>query len=313
MIRVKRSGRNPCQKREEYKPRELRDYQLKMVFIVPVISLLIVMNIFPLLWSLYLSFHRYSAIKPSGPVFIGTRNYSRILTDPTIWRYFTTTAYFVVLSVSAQFLIGFGLALLLNRKFKAKGLITTLLLIPMMLSPVVVGLFWKFILDANWGLLNYFLTLLFRMEGKIVWLTNPKLALVSLVIVDTWMWSPFIMLLSLAGLSAVPQYLYEAAEIDRASAWFRFRRITLPLIFPLLLLALLFRTIEAFKLFDLVWVLTAGGPGTVTETVSMNLYRIAFARFKTGQASAFGYIVLIMIIALSSIYINYLNKARERV
>lgn len=317
-----------------YKPRGLRDYQLKMLFIMPTLVLLIVMNIFPLLWSLILSFSEYSAIEPQAPDFLGTKNYSRIFTNPSIWSYFTTTAYFVVMSVTAQFIIGFGLALLLNRDFKGKGVTTTLMLIPMMLSPVVVGLFWRFILDSQWGLFNYLLLLIPSTLSRItsalhfpysivnwlqnvsssardiVWLTKPKPALFSLVIIDTWMWSPFMMLLSLAGLSAIPKYLYEAAEIDRASSWFKFRHITLPLVAPLLLIALLFRTMDAFKLFDLVYITTSGGPGSATETVSMNLYRLAFQEYRTGESCALAYILLIFIIALSNIYIKYLNKAK---
>ena len=317
-----------------HKPRGLRDYQLKMLFIMPTLILLIVMNIFPLLWSLILSFSEYSAISSESLDFVGTRNYTQIFSDRSTWSYFTTTAYFVVLAVTAQIIIGFGLALLLNREFKGKGITTTLLLVPMMLSPVVVGLFWRFILDSSWGLLNYLLSLapaaLHHLTAAlhfphtvvswfqnmasgakgIIWLTRPKAALFSLIIIDTWMWSPFMMLLSLAGLSAVPDYLYEAAEIDRASTWFKFRHITFPLVAPLLLIALLFRTMDAFKLFDLVWITTAGGPGSATETVSMNLYRRAFQDYRTGESCALAYILLIIIIALSNIYIKYLNKAK---
>jgi len=258
----------------------LSDYHVKMLFLLPTMVLLIAMNIFPLLWSLYLSFCDYSAIREEPPRWAGLANYLELRYDSATWSYFTITAKFVFLAVTAQFLIGFGLALLLNREFKGKGLVTTLLLMPMMLSPVVVGLFWKFIFDANFGLLNYLLDKIAH-TGALVWVTNPERALLSIVIVDTWMWSPFMMLISLAGLSAVPQYLYEAADVDRASGWFKFRHITLPLIAPLLLLALLFRTIDAFKLFDLVYILTAGGPGTTTETLSMSLYRLAFHRFNT--------------------------------
>jgi multiple sugar transport system permease protein len=324
----------------------MQDYRLKMMFIVPTMILLVVMNIFPLLWSLILSFTKYSAISSESPEFIGTENYVQILSDSSTWAYFRTTAYFVVLAVTAQFIIGFGLALLLNRDFKGKSIITPLILIPMMLSPVVVGLFWRFILDTQWGLLNYLLSLVPQgifaiMDGinkfvylinfpyiispditdglqkltesarGIIWLTRPKAALFSLVIIDTWMWSPFMMLLSLAGLSAVPKYLYEAAEIDRASTWFKFRHITLPLVAPLLYIALLFRTMDAFKLFDLAIIGTNGGPGSATETVSLNLYRRAFESWNTGESCALAYVLLVIIIALSNIYIKYLNKARS--
>jgi len=293
-----------------HRMRGLSDYQIKMLFIIPTLVLLIAMNIFPLLFSLCLSFTRYKYGSNLPWIFIGTKNYSRILSDPNIWRYFRTTAEFVIYAVLAQFFIGFGLALLLNREFKYRGIITTLILLPMMLSPVVVGLFWKFIFNPETGLLNYFLRVLFRVE-KIGWTTNPDTALISVVIVDTWMWSPFMMLISLAGLSAIPKYLYEAADVDRASGWFKFRHITLPMVSPLLLIALLFRTMDAFKLFDLVYVLTnEGGPGIETETVSLNLYKIAIRRLDIGLGSAMAYILLIVIIALSNIYIKYLNKAR---
>ncbi len=296
--------------------RGMSDYQLKMAFIMPTMILLILMNIFPLLWSLYLSFHDYEASMPKPPEFIGAKNYVDVLTDPDIWKYFQTTAYFVVLAVVAQFLIGFGLALLLNRSFAAKGLVTTLLLLPMMLSPVVVALFWRFILASdNTGLLNFLLSPLLKLpfidSQPIKWTTDPKIAMLAVVIVDTWMWSPFMMLIALAGLSAVPKYLYEAADVDRASAWFKFRWITLPLVSPLLLIALLFRTMDAFKMFDIVYVLTReGGPGTVTETVSMNLYRMAFRNYDTGKACAMAYILLIIIVALSNIYVKYLNRVK---
>ena len=289
--------------------RALSDYQVKMLFLMPTLLLLVGMNVFPLIWSLYLSFHRYAADMPGrAPEAVGTANYTALLHDPNLWRYFQITAEFVVLAVGAQFLIGFGVALLLNREFKGKGLVTTLILLPMMLSPAVVGLFWKLIMDPNWGLLNF---LIRPVTGAApAWLTDARTALPSLVMIDTWMWSPFMMLICLAGLNAVPKYLYEAADVDRASGWFKFRHITLPLIGPLLLLALIFRTMDAFKLFDMVWVATAGGPGDVTEMVSVTLYRQAFQNWNTGEACALAYILLVVIIALSNLYIRWLNRVR---
>jgi multiple sugar transport system permease protein len=292
------------------KPRGLSDIAIKRLFILPTIILLICINIFPLFWSLGLSFADYSAVRPQAkginPNWIGGKNYKEVLLDKHIWEYFTITAKYVVMAVAGEFLVGFGLALLLNRKFKAKGLITTLILIPMMMSMAIVGLFWRLLYNPGWGIINYMLGL-----GDFVWLANPKVALIAVAITDIWMWAPFTMLIALAGLSAIPGYLYEAAEIDRASWWFKFRRITLPLVSPLLLIALIFRTMEAFKMFDIAFVMTGGGPGTSTEVIAINLYRLAFAQWNTGKASAFAYIILIMIIAISNIYIKYLNKAKE--
>jgi multiple sugar transport system permease protein len=291
--------------------RGLTDRGLLLLFVVPTLVLLLAMNIFPLIWSLVLSFSEYDALKPQAeginPRWIGVGNYQEVLRNKNIWRYFTLTSRYVMMTVAGEFLVGFGLALFLNRDFKGKGLVTTLILIPMMMSPPVVAMFWRLLYNPKWGIVNYIFGL-----GDFVWLTNPKMALLAIVITNVWMWAPFTMLLSLAGLSAIPKYLYEAADIDRASWWFKFRRITLPLVSPLLLLALLFRTMEAFKMFDLAFIMTAGGPGEETEIISISLFRLAFMQWNTGKASAFGYIILIMVIGISTVFINYLNKVKER-
>jgi multiple sugar transport system permease protein len=290
--------------------RALSDTTLKRLFLWPTLVLLITFNIFPLLYSLYVSFTEFSAISGKPPVWIGLANYQSILSDPKLWLYFRNTGRFVLLTVSLQMLIGFGLALLLRDKFRGSGLISTLILIPMMLSPVVVGVFWQVMYNPNYGIINYALGFL-PGQGP-AWNTDRNFALWSVVIVDVWMWSPFVMLLCLAGLSSIPDYLYEAAEIDRASAWYTFWRITLPQTAPLLLIAVLFRTIEAFKTFDLVMGLTQGGPGDSTELVAVNLYRTAFlGRWDTGRASAFAYIVLVIIVGVSNIYVKYLNRNKE--
>ena len=146
--------------------------------------------------------------------------------------------------------------------------------------------------------------------GRVEWLTQQRLALLSLIIVDTWQWTPFIMLIALAGLTAVPKYLYEAAEIDRASEWFKFRRITFPLVWPLLLIAIMFRAIEAFRLFDLVYILTGGGPGGTTETLSYNVYKVAFFGFDTGRASAYGILMVIVVILAAQLYLDTSTVSR---
>jgi multiple sugar transport system permease protein len=290
--------------------RQMSDRRIILWFIMPTIILLIVMNIFPLIYSLFLSFTNYSVISDKPPQWIGIQNYTTILSDKTFWTAFATTGRYALLTVLLQTLIGFGLALLLRNKFKGSGLVTTLILIPMMLSPIVVATFWKLIFNPSYGIFNYMLGYT-NINTAPEWLGDPDRVLWAIIIVDVWMWSPFVMLLCLAGLSAIPEYLYEAAAIDRASVWFQFRRITLPQVMPLLLIAVLFRTIEAFKQFDLVYGLTGGGPGDLTETVSIRLYRLAFAgQLNTGLSSALAYIVLIIIIAVSNLYIRSLNRAR---
>lgn len=280
------------------------DITIRNVFVIPTVAFLIIFNVFPLLYSLGFSFTDFRASSKAAVNFVGLKNYIDTLNDPVTWRSFSTTLWYVIVSVAGQFVVGFGLALLLNRPIPAKGLLTTLLLLPMMLSPVVVGLFWKLIYDPSWGILNYVLGL-----GKTAWLTDARLALYAVAITDIWMWSPFVMLLSLAGLSAVPKHLYEAASIDRASKIYTFFRITLPLVAPILMIAVIFRTMEAFKTFDIAFVMT-GQPQA--ELISSRLYKAAFAQWQTGPASAMAYIILIMVLCITNIYVKYLNKAKER-
>jgi multiple sugar transport system permease protein len=290
--------------------RHMSDVRIVQLFILPTVILLICMNIFPLIYSLFLSFTRFSVISDVPPEWVGLANYQTILTDARFWNNFAITGRYALVSVALQTLIGFGLAMLLRSKFSGSGLLTTLILVPMMLSPIVVAVFWKLIFNPSVGIFNYLLGFT-DINTSPEWLGVPYLALWAIVIVDVWMWSPFVMLLALAGLSAIPDYLYEAAAIDRASAWFQFRRITLPQVMPLLLIAILFRSIEAFKQFDLVMGLTGGGPGDATETVSIRLYKLAFqGQYDTGMSSALAYVILVIIIAVSNLYIRQLNKAK---
>ena len=297
--------------------RHLSDRAIQNLFIWPTLLLLIAVNLFPLLYSLYLSFTNFLAVQNKPPGWVGLANFATILNSPEMWRNFATTGRYALMSVGMQTLIGFGLAMLVRRKFFGSGLITTLILVPMMISPVVVGMFWKMIYNPNFGFFNFLLGAgdagkgVDMLASKFFGQSTPGLALIAVAIVDVWMWSPFVMLLVLSGLNAIPEYLYEAAAIDRASPWFQFRRITLPQVAPLLLIAVLFRTIEAFKSFDLVMGMTGGGPGDQTELIAVNLYRQAFlGTFKTGFSSALAYIILIIIIAASNMYIKYLNQIK---
>lgn len=284
--------------------RSMSDLAIRNLFIIPTVTFLIIFNVFPLIYSLGYSFTDYAANRNAPAEFVGLKNYRDLLTDERIWSNFITTAKYVIVSVAGQMLVGFGLALLLNRSFPMKGLVTTLLLLPMMMSAAVVGLFWQLLYSPSWGPINYLFGL-----GDFAWLSNPNSALYAVAITDIWMWSPFVMLLSLAGLSAVPQHLYEAAAIDRASTWYTFTRITLPLVTPLLLIALIFRTMEAFKTFDIAYTMTTQ---PTAELISIRLYKQAFQQWDTGKSCALAYIVLIMVLAITNIYVKYLNQAKER-
>ena len=284
--------------------RGISDLAIRNWFIVPTIVFLIVFNIFPLLYSLGYSFTDYRATGNAPTHFVGLQNYRELLSDEYVWNNFMLTAKYVIMSVAGQVVLGFGLALLLNRAIPAKGLLTTLLMLPMMMCMAVVGLFWQLLYNPSWGIVDY----LFLTPGK-EWLSDPDTALLAIAITDIWMWSPFVMLLSLAGLSAIPPSLYEAAAIDRASRWFVFRRITLPLVAPLLLIAVIFRTMEAFKTFDIAFVMASMDE---TELVAIKLYKMAFQEWQTGRSCALAYIVLLAVLAITSVYVKYLNRLKQR-
>src|SRR5215218_5916664 len=276
--------------------RFLTDRRLALLFISPALALLIFLSVWPLIRLIWLSFTDYSVTRDVPASFIGLDNYIDVITSPVTQKRALTTLIFVVGAVGLQTILGFAIAFLISRRERGRGALTTLFLIPMMLSPVVVGLFWKFMLDVQFGVVNSFLDSLGL--GRAEWLTQQRLALFSLI--------------ALAGLTAVPKYLYEAAEIDRASEWFKFRRITFPLVWPLLLIAIMFRAIEAFRLFDLVYILTGGGPGGTTETLSYNVYKVAFFGFDTGRASAYGILMVIVVTIAAQFYLRYLNRLQER-
>jgi len=292
----------------------LSDRAIAWIFVGPTIFLLLAINIFPLIWTINLSFTNFRANRPNREVdYIGLRNYERILTDSDIWLNMQATANFLFWTIFFQVLIGFTLAYLINKKFRGNDLWTTIIVLPMMLSPAVVGNFWKFLYQPQIGLFNYVVSFFTGKDpSSFEMLGSVQLAPWSIVIVDTWMWTPFVMLICLAGLRSIPDYIYEAAEIDRASKLRQFFTITIPMVLPFLMLAVLFRGIENFKMFDLVVQLTGGGPGSTTELTSINLKREAFEKWRTGYASAYAIILFVTVFGLASIYVKALNKVKER-
>jgi len=294
--------------------RGLSDRAIAWLFISPTMLLLLAINIFPLVWTVWLSFTNYRANRPNAPVRgVGTDNYVSVLTDPDVWQAMQATAHFLFWTLALQTLLGFGLAYLIDRKFRSHGFWTTIILIPMMLSPAVVGNFWTFLYQPQTGLWNYaaeFFTGIsassFSMIGSV------KLAPWAIIIVDTWMWTPYVMLICLAGLRSIPDYIYEAAEVDRASKWRQFWSITLPMVLPFIMLAVLFRGIENFKMFDMVNLLTGGGPGSTTEVASITLKRAAFESWRTGYSSAFAIILFVTVFGLANIYVKALNRVKSR-
>jgi multiple sugar transport system permease protein len=297
-----------------WRVRGLSDRVIAWLFIAPTILLLLAINIFPLIWTIQLSFTNYRANRPNAVVHgIGLDNYNSILTDPDIWTAMQATAHFVFWTIVLETLIGFGLAYLLDRKFRGHGFWTTVILIPMMLSPAVVGNFWTFLYQPQIGLFNYVIAFFTGLDpSSFEMIGSVRLAPWSIIIVDTWMWTPYVMLICLAGLRSIPDYIYEAAEVDRASAWRRFWSITLPMALPFIMLAVLFRGIENFKMFDMVNLLTSGGPGSTTELASITLKREAFEKWHTGYSSAFAIILFVTVFGLANIYVKALNRVKQR-
>lgn len=292
--------------------RGLSDPLLAWLFIGPTILLLLAINIFPLLWTIWLSFTNYRANRPSEAVeWVGLRNYQRVLSSEDIWHTLQVTAHFVCWSIFFQVVIGLGLALLINRQFKGSGFWTTLILLPMMLSPAVVGTFWTYLFQPQAGIFNYIVNF-FINAGDFTMIGDVRLAPWAIVLVDTWMWAPYVMLICLAGLRSIPDYIYEAAEVDRAGPIRTFFSITLPMVLPFLMLAVLFRAIENFKMFDLVVELTSGGPGSTTEVASINLKREAFEKWRTGFSSAFAIILFVTVFGAANIYVKLLNRVKAR-
>jgi multiple sugar transport system permease protein len=292
--------------------RSLGDRPLAWLFVAPTIVLLLAFNIFPLLWTIYLSFTNFRANRPNAEVIsIGLDNFRRVLNDEAVWEAMRVTAHFLFWSITLQVIVGFALALLIDKKFRGHSALTTLILLPMMLSPAVVGTFWTYFLQPQYGIFNYIVNF-FGGFGDFTMLGDVDLAPWAIVLVDTWMWAPYVMLLLLAGLRSIPPYLYEAAEIDRASEWTKFWRITLPMVMPFLILAVLFRSIENFKMFDLVNQLTNGGPGSTTELASITLKREAFEKWRTGYSSAFAIILFVSIYGLSLIAVRFLERMKNR-
>jgi multiple sugar transport system permease protein len=281
---------------------------IKWGFVAPTLLFLIALNVFPLFYNVILSFTDASLLSPTSH-FVGGRNYAQVFANPHYGQAIRTTALFVFFAVAIELIVGFVLALALHKPFRGKTVVLTILLIPMMLSPAVMGLFWNLILDAQTGILNQALGALGFPQPQ--WRTDPSLKLTSVVMIDVWMWTPFMMLIALAGLNAIPTYIYEAAEIDRATAWSVFRRVTLPMSAPLLLLAVLFRTTDALKQFDLVMAVT--GPNDPrTQTLSALLYQRMLQNHQVGVGSAYAVLVLVIVIAVATVFTRYLDLIAKR-
>ena len=248
-------------------------------YVAPALGLLGGVALFPLLYVIYLSFHRRLLIFDISK-FVYLENYRFLLQDDRFWNALQNTAYFTAVSVSAQLLLGLGIALLLNRSFRAKDWVRALILVPWVIPTVVSARMWEWIYNPEFGIFNFLL------GAKINWLGTPGLALHAAIFADVWKTTPFVVVLLLAGLQIIPREIYQAARVDGAGSWVAFRRITLPLLMPVLLVALVFRMLDAWRVFDVIYVLTGGGPANTTETLSLYAYKMLFQTLQFGYGSA---------------------------
>lgn len=258
----------------------------------------------PVLYTLWLSFRRELPVFHISE-FVALENYRFLVEDARFWAALGNTAYFLALSVPLELLLGVGIALLLHRPFPGRGLARALVLIPWAVPNVVAARFWEWIFNADFGVLNYLL------GTRINWLGDPAWALHAAVLADVWKTTPFVVLLTLAGLQVIPEDLYRAARMDGAGTWQSFRHITLPLLKPVLLIVLLFRTMDAARIFDLIFVLTGGGPANTSETLVIYTYKLLYRTLQFGYGSAVAVATFLFILALSLVYLHQIRKFWE--
>jgi multiple sugar transport system permease protein len=264
-------------------------------FLLPGLVFLFAIDLIPLAYSAWVSFYNWWLIRPRDVRFVGLANYTRMADDPEFTRAVVVTTLFTVGSVLLEFLVGLLLALLFAQPFRFLRPIRVLLLLPLFVVPVVGATMWRVIFHPEVGVLNHYLTTIGL--GPLPWLSDPRLALVSITLVDAWRTIPFMFLVIYAGLEVLPAELFEAAAVDGASAWQSFRHITVPLLTYIMLLAVLIRGMDAFREFDIIFVLTGGGPGTATQTIQILNYR-AFGLGHMGEANAIGIVTLIIVAVL---------------
>ena len=287
---------------------EWSERNFKWLLIVPAVLLILALSVYPLLFSIWVSFVNYDFQVP-GHAFVGLKNFSQVVFDPVARWSLVLTVMLSAANVTIEFLLGLALALAMVRNFPGRGLVMSILIVPLFISPVIVGQAWSLMLQRPFGPTNYLLSQLFRTDVTISWLAESPWIYFSLILADVWQWTPFMFVILLAGLTSIPPNLYEAAELDGVGTWETFKSITLPLLAPMILLSVTFRLLDAVKLFDTIFIMTGGGPGTKTYTGSFYLYTVGFTQFHLGQATAGSWIFLILTAAVVSLLVRRLLKA----
>ncbi|HSD47756.1 MAG TPA: sugar ABC transporter permease [Pyrinomonadaceae bacterium] len=283
-----------------------RELLLPYLLVGPALVVLLALSIYPLVYSITISLQQ----ETSAGVVWSLVHFKRLAADGFFRTAMVHTLVYAVAALTCEFLLGLGLALLLNQQIRGRGLFRASLLVPMMLPTVVVGVVWRLMLNPNFGAINGTLKQIGINTESLTWTASPRLAFLAVIAVDVWQWTPFVFLVLLAGLQAIPQEPYEAALIDGSSRWQTFRHVTLPLLKPAILIVLLLRTMDLLRVFDQIFILTEGGPGFATEMISLYIYRTAFRFFDFGYAAAMSFVLLAVTNVVSVVYLKVLQDER---
>ena len=273
-----------------------------ILMLLPATVLLVGLTLFPFIVSLVLSFTDYSLLRPGQTKFIFLDNYVELMKTDEFWIALRVTVVFTVLAVFIQVVLGVVFATLLHNENTNVSLLRTLYLLPLAITPIAATFTFRLMFNPSLGVLNYFMKLL-GLEPQ-AWLASPNTAMFSLIIVDTWQWTPFILLICLGGLASLPSEPFEAAKVDGASSWQIFTKITVPMLYPFIGLALLFRSIDAFKTFDIIYVLTSGGPGILTRTLNLYAFKHGIEYLSMGYAGSIAIVMLIITIVVAQIFLR---------
>ncbi|TXK43524.1 sugar ABC transporter permease [Nonomuraea sp. C10] len=276
----------------------------------PALILLAGMLLYPIFYTLWVSVSDFdlATFQPAG--WVGWRNYEAVLNDPGFLESLRVTAVYLVIALPLQMVLGFAIAFLLNVAWRGRGVLRALFLIPMVVAPVVAGGVWRMLLDPLWGVVNYALGLVGI--GPVEWIGDPTLAMASLIIIDTWRWTPFVVLIAAAGIMALPGDVYEAAKSDGAGRWATLRHITLPLLVPVMAAAFVVRWLGAVKMFDIALAATKGGPGNATNVVNLYIYEKGFRSLEFGTASSMATIVLVLTMIITYVLFNVTRRLENR-
>ena len=286
------------------------DRHFKWLMVAPAALLILAFSIYPLLFSLWVVFVNYDFQIP-GHAFVGLQNFQQILDDPLAWSSLGLTIVLSVTVVAIEFALGLALALAMVKTFRGRGIVMSILIIPLFISPVIVGQSWASFLQKPFGPADYLLSQLLHRPVAISWVGETPWVYISIVLADVWQWTPFMFVILLAGLAAIPPHLYEAAELDGVGGLQTFRYVTAPQLAPVMLLAVTLRLLDAVKLFDVIFMLTGGGPGTATYTTSFYLYQIGFQQFHLSMATAGSWLFLILLSVVILALVRPLLKAES--